>query len=119
MKRQILLLGLVLMVCRGWAAEWQWSVPIPGIVSDETGGHPRAFLYIPDDCHRVKAVMVGNHNMCEETLFENVSFRRAIRGMGLALVWVTPGWDQVWNAGLGTRKKAKYLIIQYLAFSFA
>lgn len=23
------------------------------------------------------------------------------------------------NAGLGTRKKAKYLIIQYLAFSFA
>ncbi|WP_302301723.1 hypothetical protein [Paraprevotella xylaniphila] len=102
MKRQILLLGLVLMVCRGWAAEWQWSVPIPGIVSDETGGHPRAFLYIPDDCHRVKAVMVGNHNMCEETLFENVSFRRSIRGMGLALVWVTPGWDQVWNADKGT-----------------
>lgn len=28
-------------------------------------------------------------------------------------------YAEVVNAGLGTRKKAKYLIIQYLAFSFA
>lgn len=27
--------------------------------------------------------------------------------------------ERLENAGLGTRKKAKYLIVQYLAFSFA
>lgn len=29
------------------AAEWQWSVQIPGIISNETDDHPQAFLWIP------------------------------------------------------------------------
>jgi len=28
------------------AAEWQWSVQLPGVVSSETNDHPRAFLWI-------------------------------------------------------------------------
>lgn len=49
------------------AAEWQWSVQIPSMISQETEAHPQAFLWIPDDCGQVKAVVVGQHNMCEET----------------------------------------------------
>ena len=57
------------------AAEWQWSVQISGIVSNETNDHPQAFLWIPSDCVQVKGVMIGTHNMTEETLFENALFR--------------------------------------------
>ena len=34
-------------------------------------------------------------------------------------VITNPFWSKWFTPGLGTRKKAKYLIIQYLAFSFA
>lgn len=98
----VFLLGVWLAGAAACAAEWQWSVEIPSVVSDETGGHPRAFLWIPPDCRQVKAVMIGNHNMCEETLFENRAFRRSLSDSGLALVWVTPGWDQEWKAASGS-----------------
>ena len=51
------------------AAEWQWSVQLPSIISNETNDHPQAFLWIPSDCTQLKAVIIGNHNMTEETLF--------------------------------------------------
>lgn len=98
MKRKSwLLLGLFFMVCRTMAAEWQWSVSIPGVISQETGGHPRAFLYIPEDCRQVKAVMVGNHNMCEETLFENKGLSpchpRDGTGFGVGRTRMGPGME--------------------------
>ena len=40
------------------AAEWQWSVQIPGIISNETDDHPQAFLWIPSDCAQVRGVMI-------------------------------------------------------------
>ena len=75
-KLQIfLMIGLcfVFALPQSIAAEWQWSVTIPSVVSAETEAHPQAFLWIPADCRQVKAVVVGQHNMCEETLFENSS----------------------------------------------
>ena len=77
MKRLgILLFSLGLFFIKGWAAEWQWSVPVSKVIAPETGWHPQAFLWIPEDCMQVRAVMIGTHNMCEETLFENELFRR-------------------------------------------
>ena len=61
------------------ATEWQWSVQLPSIISNETNDHPQAFLWIPSDCTQVKAVIIGNHNMTEETLFENSLFRERDR----------------------------------------
>ncbi|MDO4162925.1 MAG: hypothetical protein Q4D56_00870 [Bacteroides sp.] len=83
------------------AAQWQWSVQIPSIVSDETNDHPRAFLWIPADCRRVNAVVVGQHNMCEETLFENPAFRSRMQEVGMALVWITPILDFPWDVTNG------------------
>lgn len=86
---------------RAVAAEWQWSVSIPSMVSDETEDHPQAFLWIPSDCSQVKAVVVGQHNMCEETLFENAAFRNKMQEAGIALVWITPILDFPWDVANG------------------
>lgn len=83
------------------AAEWQWSVTIPSAVSAETEAHPQAFLWIPADCRQVRAVVVGQHNMCEETLFENSLFRKKMQEAGIALVWITPILDFPWNVANG------------------
>ena len=86
------------------AAEWQWSVQISGIVSNETNDHPQAFLWIPSDCVQAKGVMIGTHNMTEETLFENALFREKMSEIGLALIWITPGWDQKWDITAGSQR---------------
>lgn len=75
------------------AAEWQWSAPVQAAVSSETQDHPRAFLWIPPTCPRVRAVVVGQHNMQEEQIFEHPTFRAAMSELGFAIVWVTPGWS--------------------------
>ena len=92
----ITLLCTVISLPEITAAEWQWSVKIPGIVSNETNDHPQAFLWIPSDCVQVKGVMIGTHNMTEETLFENALFREKMSEIGLSLIWITPGWDEKW-----------------------
>lgn len=79
------------------AAVWQWSVPVTEVVSSETGTHPQAFLWIPEDCREVKAVVVGMHNMTEETIFEHPLFRDGMAKAGVAVVWVTPGFGQEWR----------------------
>lgn len=73
--------------------EWQWSVPIKSVVSSETQGHPRAFLWIPPGCQRVRGVVVGQNNMEEEQIFEHPAFRRALTELDFAVVWVTPPFN--------------------------
>lgn len=43
-------------------AEYQWSVPVRSAKSEETKGPLRAFLWIPPECQRVRAVVLGQHN---------------------------------------------------------
>lgn len=95
------LLCLSLWGSKAFPAEWQWSVPVTAVVSDETGGHPQAFLWVPPSCNRVKALIVGQHNMCEETLFENPLFRREMEEAGIALVWISPILDFPWDVTNG------------------
>lgn len=78
---------------RALAAEWQWSAPIATVTSPETQDHPRAFLWIPPNCKRVRAVVVGQHNMEEEPILEHPLFRTALADLGFAEVWVSPGFD--------------------------
>ena len=71
--------------------EWQWSVAVNSVISGETNDHPRAFLWIPSNCKHVKGVVVGQHNMIEEGIFEHPVFRKTLSDLGFAIVWVTPG----------------------------
>jgi hypothetical protein len=72
------------------AAEWQWSAPVASATSDETKAPPRAFLWVPPTCERVRAVIVGQHNMLEEPVLEHPAFRAALSELGFAEVWITP-----------------------------
>lgn len=73
--------------------EWQWSIAVPNVISGETQKNPRAFLWIPPGCQRLRGVVVGQHNMEEEQIFEHPTFRRALTELNFAVVWVTPAFD--------------------------
>lgn len=95
MSRHLLPSGLllVLLCSLSAAAEWQWSVPVSSVISPETGEAPRAFLWIPPPCEKIRGVVVGQHNMEEEPIFEHPEFRAVLAELNFAVVWVTPGWD--------------------------
>lgn len=101
MKNKLIVFVLLFLYSSIQAAEWQWSVEIPSVIAKETDAHPEAFLWIPSDCRQVKAVVVGQHNMCEETLFDNPFFRKKMQEAGIALVWITPILDFPWDVATG------------------
>jgi hypothetical protein len=86
------------------AAVWQWLIPTTAPVSGETGESPRAFLWIPEDCDTVRAVVFGQHNMCEEPIFNHPAFRKTLSEIGFAIVWVTPGFEQQWKVENGCQQ---------------
>ena len=102
-------LGVACLICLLFgtalsAAEWQWSVEVKGCVSKETGHPQEAFLWIPPTCGRVKAVMVGQQNMSEETLFHLPAFREAMERLGIALIWIAPELNQAWDVSTGVQQ---------------
>lgn len=86
------------------AQEYQWSVKLPSVVSDETDGNPDAFLWIPDTCTKVRAIIFSQQNMTEETIFSSSRFRKAMSRLGVAIVWIAPYIDQQWNVKTGCQK---------------
>ena len=105
MKRGVCILWMVMAwlqtVCAG---EWQWVVTLKGFVSDETKKEPETFLWIPENCEKLSALMWSQQNMTEETLFEMPSFRDSLAEMGVGLIWIAPGIDQQWDVRKGTQK---------------
>ncbi|MBC7785407.1 MAG: hypothetical protein H7144_16360 [Burkholderiales bacterium] len=85
------------------AAEWQWSVDVP--VVEGSKERPRAFLWIPPDCERVRGVVVGQHNMEEEAILEHPAFRKTLAEIGFAEVWVAPGFDAYFRFDQGAGEK--------------
>src|SRR5690606_3663092 len=92
------------------AAEWQWAVPITGLVSGETGGHPSAFLWIPPDCRQVRGIVVGMHNMQEEGVMEHPVFRDAMAEIGFAEIWVSPGLDPLFDPETGAQEQFDWML---------
>lgn len=98
--RKVWLGGLVLAIIGGSGsaqaaldAVYQWSVQVPGVISSETGRPPQAFLWIPPDCLRLRAVVVGQHNMEEELILEHPLFRQEMARLSVAVIWITPAFD--------------------------
>jgi hypothetical protein len=73
------------------------SVSLQGSISEETGKAQRAYLWIPDGCSHVKAVILAQQNMTEETIFKMPSFRNRLKEMGVALAWVAPWFSRNWD----------------------
>ena len=85
-------------------AQYQWSVPVTQIISNETKEHPKAFLWIPENCNQVRAIVLGQHNMTEETIFEHLKFRKEMAKLGIAIVWVSPGFNISFDFNNGATK---------------
>ena len=100
----VVLLSLFMQVAKVAAAPWQWSVEIKELISEETNAHPSAYLWIPENCKQVRVVIIGQHNMTEETIFEHPEFRKNMGKLGIAEIWITPGIDQRWDVTKGTQQ---------------
>jgi hypothetical protein len=104
MKRWVVVLLFLTIASYLSAQVWQWSAPVTEWISDETGDHPQAFLWIPEDCEQVRAVVAGMHNMCEETIFEHPAFRKTMEELGFAVVWISPIMDYQWKVENGCQQ---------------
>lgn len=88
----------------GASGMYQWSVQLRGYISSETGKEPRAYLWIPDGCKKVRAVVFAQQNMTEETLYKMPSFQQRMAEMNIALLWVAPAFTNTWNPQSGCQK---------------
>jgi hypothetical protein len=82
---------LAILLCAAgvnvFAAEYQWSVPMP----QSPTGERRAYLWIPPDCQRVRGLIIGLQNMLEKPMLEDPVIRQAAADAGLGIVWIAPG----------------------------
>ena len=86
------------------AQSYQWCVTTTAPKSDETNGKPEAFMWIPDTCTHVNAVVFSQQNMTEETIFNSPKFRDTCSRLGFAIVWVAPYFEQKWEGGTGCNR---------------
>lgn len=81
----LLLAFLTLAVPRtARTAVWQWSAPV---------GEGRAFLWIPENCRQVRAVVVGQDNMIEQGILERDCFRGEMARLGIAEIFIAPPFE--------------------------
>ncbi|MDR3706771.1 MAG: hypothetical protein P4L33_00590 [Capsulimonadaceae bacterium] len=79
------------------AGLWQYSAPLDSVVNSEIHAHARAYLWIPPKCRHVRAVVVAQHNLLEESILLNPKFRRTLESLDMAEVWVMPSIDFVFD----------------------
>ncbi len=72
------------------ASVYQWSVTIDEVKARETGKPPRVFLWVPEKCQQVRAVVIAIQNMQEEQVFDHPEFRKTCGELGFAIAWITP-----------------------------
>lgn len=116
MKRIILILfffcfSFFTVFAVGTSGIYQYSVALTGYVSPETGKAPTAYLWIPEGCQQVKAVMLAQQNMTEEMLYKNETFRERMKALDLALVWVAPWFSQNWDPTTGCQQTFEEMMV--------
>jgi hypothetical protein len=79
-------------------AVWQWSAPV---------GNGRAFLWVPENCRQVRAVIIGQNNMIEQGILERDFFRTDMAKLGIAEIFIAPPFDTFQSATNNERTKAQ------------
>lgn len=87
----------------GGGGMYQWSVALRGYISNETGKAPVAYLWVPDGCKQVKAVLLSQQNMTEEAIYKNKNFQAQMKKLGVAMVWVAPAFSNDWSPASGAQ----------------
>ena len=100
---QVVLSNSASAVGVGGSGMYQWSVEVRGYISNETGKAPVAYLWVPDGCKHVKAVILSQQNMTEEAIYKNPKFQAQMKKMGVAMVWVAPSFNNNWDPASGAQ----------------
>ena len=66
----------------GGSGMFLWSVELRRYISNETGKAPVAYLWVPEGCKQVKAVMLSQQNMTEEAIYKNPRFQAKMKKLG-------------------------------------
>ena len=82
---------------------FQWSVELRRYISTETGKAPVAYLWVPEGCKNVKAVILSQQNMTEEAIYKNPRFQAKMKKLGVAMVWVAPAFNNNWDPASGAQ----------------
>lgn len=96
MKKAIITLALLALSIAGVHAQngvWQWMVDIQNTSKAPKYKHPTAYLWIPENCREVKAVIVAQHNMEEISILEDEHFRKEMSRLGVAELWICPRYN--------------------------
>lgn len=88
----------------GGCGMFQWSVELRRYISNETGKAPVAYLWVPEGCKQVKAVMLSQQNMTEEAIYKNPRFQAKMKKLGVAMVWVAPAFNNNWDPASGAQQ---------------
>lgn len=97
------LVSVVHAVGVGGSGMFQWSVELRRYISNETGKAPVAYLWVPEGCKQVKAVMLSQQNMTEEAIYKNPRFQAKMKKLGVAMVWVAPAFNNNWDSNSGAQ----------------
>ncbi len=81
----------------GGSGMYQWSVELRRYISPETGKAPVAYLWVPEGCDKVKAVILSQQNMTEEAIYKNPLFQTKMKKLGVGMIWVAPAFDNNWD----------------------
>lgn len=97
----VLLLFPLMSKAVGASDMYQWTVALHNYISPETGKAPQAYLWVPEGCKKVRAVMFAMMNMTEEQLFKMPSFQARLKEMDVALLWIAPAFSHDWDPNSG------------------
>lgn len=100
---QVLLTNSAYAVGVGGSGMFKWSVELRGYISSETGKAPVAYLWIPEGCEQVKAVILSQQNMTEEAIYKNSKFQAQMKKLDVAMVWVAPAFNNNWDPASGAQ----------------
>lgn len=109
----IAIVGLCLSPLSTVAQVYQWCIKLPTEISKETNNSSEAWLWIPDTCSKVKALMFSQQNMTEETIFNSPRFREQLSRMGVGIVWVAPSFDQRWEVAKGSNDVFDWMMSEF------
>lgn len=107
----ILLLTSTAIYAVGASGMYQWSVALTGCVSNETGKAPISYLWIPEGCQKVKAVVFAQQNMTEEMIFKMPIFQKRMQELGVAMIWVAPWFTQNWDPTTGCQQTFEEMMV--------
>lgn len=82
---------------------YQWVVNLESIPSSQQTAPLQAYLWVPPHCEKVKGIILACRNVQEEGILTHPDFRKEMGELGFAEIWVSPGWNGIFDVKKGTQ----------------